>query len=92
MHDEAREQDLVDMVEALLQLSAEFLGAAKPRRPAIHRPEAHFGPGCTGELEWCSVCAARGAGREHRRIVSAGYPDVRLGSSCLAAAGDRRHP
>jgi len=84
MHDEAREQDLVDMVEALLHTVREFPEQRSRDGQPFIALEAHFGPGCTGELEWvlCVRCE-RALVASIDGIVSAAYPDVRLGYELL---------
>ncbi len=80
LHDEAREQDVVDMVEALLHAVREFPeDRARDGQPFIAL-EAHFGPGATGELEWvlCVRCE-RSLVASIDGLISAAYPDVRLG-------------
>jgi hypothetical protein len=84
MHDEAREQDLVDMVEALLHTVREFPEQRSRDGQPFVALEAHFGPGSTGELEWalCVRCE-RALVASIDGIVSAAYPDVRLGYELL---------
>jgi hypothetical protein len=84
MHDEAREQDLVDMVESLLHTVREFPEQRGRDGQPFIALEAHFGPGCTGELEWvlCVRCE-RALVASIDGIVSAAYPDVRLGYELL---------
>ena len=84
MHDEAREQDLVDMVEALLHTVREFPEQRGRDGQPFIALEAHFGPGCSGELEWvlCVRCE-RALVASIDGIVSAAYPDVRLGYELL---------
>src|ERR1039457_254087 len=96
MHDEAREQELVDMVEALLHTVREFpeqrsragarvSGGQRGRAPQpFIALEAHFGPGSSGELEWvlCVRCE-RALVASIDGIVCAAYPDVRLGYELL---------
>ncbi len=80
LHDEAREQDVVDMVEALLHAVREFPeDRARDGQPFIAL-EAHFGPGASGELEWvlCVRCE-RALVATIDGIVAGAYPDVRLG-------------
>jgi hypothetical protein len=80
LHDEAREQDVADMVEALLHAVREFPeDRAREGQPFIAF-EAHFAPGVAGELEWvlCVRCE-RALVETIDGIVSAAYPDVRLG-------------
>jgi hypothetical protein len=80
LHDEAREQDVADMVEALLHAVREFPeDRARDGQPFI-AIEAHFGPGESGELEWvlCVRCE-RALVATIDGIVAGAYPDVRLG-------------
>jgi hypothetical protein len=80
LHDEAREQDVTDMVEALLGAVREFPEQRSRDGQPFVAVEAHYGPGADGELEWvlclrceCSLAAALDG------IISAAYPDVRVG-------------
>ena len=84
MHDEAREQDLVDMVESLLHTVREFPEQRGRDGQPFIALEAHFGPGSSGELEWvlCVRCE-RALVVSIDGIVSAAYPDVRLGYELL---------
>jgi hypothetical protein len=84
MHDEAREQELVDMVEALLHTVREFPEQRSRDGQPFIALEAHFGPGSSGELEWvlCVRCE-RALVASIDGIVSAAYPDVRLGYELL---------
>jgi hypothetical protein len=80
LHDEAREQDTIDMVESLLHAVREFPeDRAREGQPFIAF-EAHLGPGVTGELEWllCVRCE-RSLAATVDGIIAAAYPDVRLG-------------
>ena len=80
LHDEVREQDVVDMVEALLHAVREFpQDRAREGQPFI-AIEAHFAPGLAGELKWvlCVRCE-RALAQTIDGILSAAYPDVRLG-------------
>jgi len=79
MHDEAKVQDLEDMVEALHNLVCEF-----PEQRALHgQPyvafELHYGPAGQG-MEWtiCVRCE-RDLVASVDGIVAAAYPDVRVG-------------
>ena len=75
LHDEAREQDVVDMVEALLHAVREFPeDRAREGQPFI-AIEAHFGPGVAGELEWvlCVRCE-RALVADDRRDPQRGLP------------------
>ena len=80
LHDEAREQDVADMVEALLHAVREFpQDRAREGQPFI-AIEAHFAPGVAGELEWvlCVRCE-QALAQTIDGILSSAYPDVRLG-------------
>jgi hypothetical protein len=80
LHDEAREQDVGDMVEALLHAVREFPeDRARDGQPFIAF-EAHFAPGVAGELEWvlCLRCE-QALAETIDGIISSAYPDVRLG-------------
>jgi hypothetical protein len=80
LHDEAREQEAVDMVESLLHAVREFPeDRARYGQPFVAF-EAHYGRGSTGELEWllCVRCE-RGLAETIDGIVAGAYPDVRLG-------------
>jgi hypothetical protein len=80
LHDEAREQDVADMVEALLHAVREFPeDRAREGQPFIAF-EAHFAPGVGGELEWvlCVRCE-RALVETIDGIISSAYTDVRLG-------------
>ena len=80
LHDEAREQDVTDMVEALLNAVREFPEQRSRDGQPFVAVEAHYGPGPAGELEWvlCLRCE-RALAQSLDGIVSAAYPDVRLG-------------
>ncbi len=80
LHDDARDQDVTDMVEALLGAVREF----PQQRSRDGQPfvcfEAHYGPGTDGELEWvlCLRCE-RALAQALDGILSSAYPDVRVG-------------
>jgi len=80
LHDEAREQDVIEMVEALLGAAREFPEQRSREGQPFVAVEAHYGPGVHGELEWvlCLRCEHALASALDG-IVSAAYPDVRLG-------------
>ncbi len=80
LHDDAREQDLTDMVEALLGAVREFPEQRSRDGQPFLALEAHYGPGVDGELEWvlCLRCE-RTLTPALDGILSAAYPDVRLG-------------
>lgn len=80
LHDDAREQETVEMVESLLHAVREFPeDRAREGQPFIAL-EVHYGPGATGELEWvlCVRCEQPLAPTIDG-IIAAAYPDVRLG-------------
>jgi hypothetical protein len=80
LHDEAREQDVIDMVEALLGAVREFPEERGRQGQPFVALEAHYGPGTDGELEWvlCLRCE-RSLVAALDGILSAAYPDVRVG-------------
>jgi hypothetical protein len=80
LHDEAREQDVVDMVEALLHAVREFPEQRGRDGQPFLAIEAHYGPGNTGELEWtlCVRCE-KALVQTLDGIIAAAYPDVRVG-------------
>ena len=80
LHDEAREQDVVDMVEALLHAVREFPEDRTREGQPFVALEAHYGPGSSGEPEWtlCVRCE-RALAETIDGIIAAAYPDVRLG-------------
>lgn len=80
LHDEAREQDIADMVEALLHAVREFPEQRGRDGQPFIALEAHYGPGTTGELEWllCVRCE-RALVQSIDGIIAAAYQDVRLG-------------
>ncbi|HEY3830164.1 MAG TPA: hypothetical protein VGL57_13305 [Solirubrobacteraceae bacterium] len=80
MHDQAREQEVTDMVEALLGAVREFPEQRSSQGQPFVCFEAHYGPGEGGELEWvlCLRCERQLAAALDG-IISAAYPDVRVG-------------
>jgi len=80
LHDDAREQDVTDMVEALLGAIREFPEQRSRDGQPFVAFEAHYGPGVDGELEWvlCLRCE-RALAAALDGIISAAYPDVRVG-------------
>jgi hypothetical protein len=80
LHDEAREQDVTDMVEALLGAAREFPEERSRQGQPFVAFEAHYGPGESGELEWvlCLRCE-RSLAAALDGILSSAYPDVRVG-------------
>jgi hypothetical protein len=80
LHDEAREQDVTEMVEAWLNAVREFPEQRSRDGQPFIAIEAHYGPGPTGELEWvlCLRCEQAMA-QTLDGIVSSAYPDVRVG-------------
>jgi hypothetical protein len=80
MHDQARREDLVAMVEAL----GNAVRAFPERRTWDGQPfiafEAHYGPGPGGELEWvlCVRCE-RALAQTVDAMLASAYPDARLG-------------
>lgn len=82
LHDDAREQEQIEMIESLLHAVREFPEQrAQDGQPYIAF-EAHYAPGTTGEFEWllCVRCE-RELAATIDAIISAAYPDVRLGYS-----------
>jgi hypothetical protein len=80
LHDDAREQEQVEMIESLLHAVREFPEQrAKNGQPFVAF-EGHYAPGTTGEFEWvlCLRCE-RQLAASIDAIISAAYPDVRLG-------------
>ncbi|HEY3944432.1 MAG TPA: hypothetical protein VGL78_04325 [Solirubrobacteraceae bacterium] len=80
LHDGAREQEQVEMVESLLHAVREFPEErARTGQPFIAF-EAHYAPGATGHPEWvlCVRCE-RQLAESIDAIISAAYPDVRMG-------------
>lgn len=84
LHDEARHQEVADMVEALLGAVREFPEQRSRDGQPYLALEAHYGPGPDGELEWvlCLRCERAIAGALDG-IVSAAYPDIRIGYEFL---------
>jgi hypothetical protein len=80
LHDEARPQDVIDMVEGLLNTVREFPEHRARQGQPFVAFEAHFGPGATGELEWvlCLRCEPTIV-QALDGIISGAYPDVRVG-------------
>jgi hypothetical protein len=80
MHDEAKPQDLEEMVEAIANAIREFPeDRARNGQPFIAF-ELHYGPGEHGDLEWSIAvrCESRVASAIDG-IVASAYPDVRVG-------------
>jgi hypothetical protein len=80
MHDEAREQDLADMVEALANAVREFPEQRGRDGQPFIALEAHYGPGPAGEMEWvlCVRCE-KALVATIDGIISGAYPDIRVG-------------
>lgn len=80
MHDQARERDLVAMVEAALNAVRAFPEDRGRDGQPFLAFEAHFGPGPKGEMEWvlCVRCERTLVGTLDG-IISSAYPDVRVG-------------
>ncbi len=80
MHDEAKEQDLADMVEALANTVREFPEQRSRDGQPFIAFEAHYGPGPAGEMEWvlCVRCE-KPLAASIDGIISSAYPDVRVG-------------
>ncbi len=80
LHDEAREQEIVEMVESLLHAVREFPEQRGREGQPFMAIEAHYGPGASGELEWllCVRCEKTLAATIDG-IIAAAYPSVRLG-------------
>jgi hypothetical protein len=80
MHDQAREQDVNDMVEALANAVREWPEQRSRDGQPFLAWEAHYAPGPAGEMEWvlCVRCE-RTLVSTIDAIISAAYPDVRLG-------------
>jgi hypothetical protein len=80
MHDQARAQDVTDMVEGLLNAVREFPEQRSRDGQPFIAFEAHYGPGPTGEMEWvlCVRCE-RTLVETIDGILSSAYPDVRVG-------------
>ncbi len=80
MHDQARDQDLTDMVEALANAVREFPEQRSRDGQPFIALEAHYAPGASGEMEWvlCIRCE-QALVATIDGIISGAYPDVRLG-------------
>jgi hypothetical protein len=80
MHDQAREQDLTDMVEALANAVREFPEQRSRDGQPFFALEAHYAPGASGEMEWvlCVRCE-KALVATIDGIISGAYPDVRVG-------------
>lgn len=80
LHDEAREQDVTDMVEAMLGAAREFPEQRSRQGQPFIAVEAHYGANVDSELEWvlCLRCE-RPLAAALDGIVSAAYSDVRVG-------------
>jgi hypothetical protein len=80
MHDQARDQDLTDMVEALANAVREFPEQRSRDGQPFIALEAHYAPGAGGEMEWvlCIRCE-KALVATIDGILSGAYPDVRLG-------------
>ena len=80
MHDQARDQDVVDMVEALLNAVREFPEQRSRDGQPFIAFEAHYGAGPAGEMEWvlCVRCE-RTLVQTIDGILSSAYPNVRVG-------------
>jgi hypothetical protein len=84
MHDQARDQDLADMVEALANAVREFPEQRGRDGQPFIALEAHYGPGPSGEMEWvlCLRCE-KALVATIDGIISGAYQDVRLGYDFL---------
>jgi hypothetical protein len=80
MHDQARPQDVTDMVEGLLNAVREFPEQRSRDGQPFIAFEAHYGAGPTGEMEWvlCARCE-RALVATVDGILSSAYPNVRVG-------------
>jgi hypothetical protein len=80
MHDQSKDQDLADMVEALANAVREFPEQRSRDGQPFIAIEAHYGPGPCGEREWvlCVRCE-KALVATIDGIISAAYQDVRLG-------------
>jgi hypothetical protein len=80
LHDQARPQDVADMVEALLNAVREFPEQRSRDGQPFIAFEAHFGMGPAGEMEWvlCVRCE-RALVETVDGILSSAYPNVRVG-------------
>ena len=80
MHDEAKPQDLEEMVEAIANVVRVFPEErARDGQPFIAF-ELHYGPGEHGDMEW--TLAVRCESKVAKAIdgeIAAAYPDVRVG-------------
>jgi hypothetical protein len=79
MHDQAKAQDLEDMVEALANLVRQFPeDRARDGQPFV-AVELHYGPGASG-MEWTlGLRCEQKVARALDGVLAAAYPDVRLG-------------
>jgi hypothetical protein len=84
MHDQAKDQDLADMVEALANAVREFPEQRGRDGQPFIAIEAHYGPGPTGEMEWvlCLRCE-KALAATIDGIISSAYQDVRVGYDFL---------
>jgi hypothetical protein len=84
MHDQAKDQDLADMVEALANAVREFPEQRGRDGQPFIAIEAHHGPGPTGEMEWvlCLRCE-KALVATIDGIISGAYQDVRVGYDFL---------
>lgn len=84
MHDQAKDQDLADMVEALANAVREFPEQRGRDGQPFIAIEAHYGPGPTGEMEWvlCLRCEQTLVATIDG-IISSAYQDVRVGYDFL---------
>jgi hypothetical protein len=84
MHDQAKDQDLADMVEALANAVREFPEQRGRDGQPFIAFEAHYGPGPTGEMEWvlCVRCE-KALVATIDGIISGAYQDVRVGYDFL---------
>jgi hypothetical protein len=84
MHDQAKDQDLADMVEALANAVREFPEQRGRDGQPFIAVEAHYGPGPTGEMEWvlCVRCE-KALVATIDGIISSAYQDVRVGYDFL---------
>lgn len=82
LHDGAREQEQVEMIESLLHAVREFPEQRAQSGQPFLAFEGHYAPGTAGEFEWvlCVRCE-RQLAASIDAIISAAYPDVRLGYS-----------
>jgi hypothetical protein len=80
MHDQARDQDVTDMVEGLLNAVREFPEQRSRDGQPFIAFEAHYGVGPAGEMEWvlCVRCE-RTLVETIDGILSSAYPNVRVG-------------